>query len=66
MPLALDDLIQQTVHLHRSGGHGTHLPHDSSMQNSMKKRAISAMRVDSSITIIPPEPMIEPRRVSDS
>ena len=46
--------------------HGTHLPHDSSMQNSMKKRAISGMRVDSSMTIIPPEPMMEPRRVSDS
>src|ERR1019366_2338152 len=45
---------------------GTHLPHDSSMQNSMKYLATSGMRVDSSITIMPPEPMIEPRRVSDS
>ncbi len=41
---------------------GMHLPHDSSMQNSMKNRATSTMLVSSSITIMPPEPMIEPSR----
>jgi hypothetical protein len=46
--------------------HGTHLPHDSLMQNSMKNRATSTMFVSSSITIMPPEPMIDPRRVSES
>src|ERR1017187_5079630 len=45
---------------------GTHLPQDSSMQNSMKKRAISTMFVVWSITIMPPEPMIEPSLPSDS
>ena len=39
---------------------GMHLPHDSSMQNSMKYRATSTMLVVSSMTIMPPEPMIEP------
>ena len=39
---------------------GMHLPHDSVMQNSMKKRATLTMQEVSSITIMPPEPMIEP------
>ena len=39
---------------------GMHLPQDSSMQNSMKKRATSTMQEVSSITIMPPDPMIEP------
>ena len=45
---------------------GMHLPHDSSMQNSMKKRATSTMLVVWSMTIMPPEPMIEPSCASDS
>src|ERR1035437_3199683 len=45
---------------------GMHLPQDSSMQNSMKKRATSTMHEDSSMTIRPPEPMMEPMRASDS
>ena len=36
------------------------------MQNSMKNRAISTMFVWSSMTIMPPEPMIEPSLPSDS
>jgi len=32
----------------------------------MKKRATSTMSVSWSMTIMPPEPMIEPRRVNDS
>ena len=36
------------------------------MQNSMKKRATSTMQEDSSMTIRPPEPMMEPMRASDS
>jgi hypothetical protein len=39
---------------------GTHLPQDSSMQNSMKNRATSGMQEPSSMTIKPPEPMMEP------
>ncbi len=36
------------------------------MQNSMKYRATSTMHEVSSITIMPPEPMIEPTCASDS
>jgi hypothetical protein len=36
------------------------------MQNSMKKRATSTMQVVSSMTIMPPEPMMEPSLPSDS
>ena len=39
---------------------GMHLPQDSVMQNSMKKRATLTMQEVSSITIMPPEPMMEP------
>ena len=46
--------------------HGTHLPHDSSRQKSMKYFATSTMQLVSSMTIIPPEPMNEPTAVSDS
>ena len=53
-------LREQLVHLHGAGAAGMHLPHDSSMQNSMKNRATSTMHAVSSITIMPPEPMIEP------
>ena len=45
---------------------GMHLPHDSSRQNSMKYRATSTMQDVSSMTIMPPEPMIEPSSMSDS
>ena len=45
---------------------GIHLPQDSSLQNSMKKRAISTMQDDVSITINPPEPIIEPMLCSES
>ncbi len=40
--------------------HGTHLPHDSSRQKSMKYLATLTMQLVSSMTIIPPEPMNEP------
>ena len=46
--------------------HGMHLPQDSSRQKSMKYRATSTMQEVSSITIIPPDPMMEPTRLSDS
>ena len=36
------------------------------MQKSMKKRATSTMLDVSSMTIMPPEPMIEPTEASDS
>ena len=45
---------------------GTHLPQDSSMQNSMKNRATSTMLEASSITMRPPEPMIDPTPARDS
>ena len=45
---------------------GVHLPQDSSWVNSMKKRAISTMQVSSSMTIMPPEPIIEPAWIRDS
>jgi hypothetical protein len=45
---------------------GTHLPQDSSRQNSMKYLATSTMQDVSSITMRPPEPMIEPTLASDS
>ena len=40
--------------------HGRHLPQDSSRQKSMKNLATSTMQAVSSMTIMPPEPMIEP------
>src|SRR5512143_3931572 len=40
--------------------HGTHLPQDSSSVNSRKNFAMAGMQVSSSITTIPPEPMIAP------
>src|SRR4051812_12831015 len=40
--------------------HGMHLPHDSVMQNSMKNRATLTMQDVSSMTIMPPEPIIAP------
>src|SRR4030042_200368 len=46
--------------------HGTHLPHDSSARKSRKYLATSTIQVSSSITIIPPEPIIEPALVSSS
>ncbi|MBA7569589.1 hypothetical protein ES708_11330 [subsurface metagenome] len=45
---------------------GTHLPHDSPLRNSIKYLAISTIQVSSSITIMPPEPIIEPSLVSSS
>ncbi len=45
---------------------GVHLPQDSSTVNSRKKRAIFTMQVSSSMMIMPPEPIIEPRALSDS
>ena len=37
-----------------------HLPQDSSLRKFMKYLATSTMQVFSSMTIMPPEPMIEP------
>ena len=45
---------------------GMHLPQDSVMQNSMKKRATLTMHEVSSMTIMPPEPIIDPTWISDS
>jgi len=45
---------------------GMHLPQDSVMQNSMKNRATLTMHEVSSITIIPPDPIIDPAPISDS
>ena len=39
---------------------GVHLPQDSSTVKSRKKRAMSTIQLSSSITIRPPEPIIEP------
>src|ERR1039457_4067685 len=46
--------------------HGMHLPQDSLMQNSMKYLATSTMQDVSSMTIMPPEPMMEPILARDS
>ena len=46
--------------------HGTHLPHDSSCVKSRKKRATSTMQESSSMTIMPPLPIMEPAAASDS
>ena len=45
---------------------GTHLPHDSSVRNSIKYRATSTMQVSSSMTIMPPDPIMDPASVSSS
>src|SRR5208283_2252003 len=45
---------------------GTHLPHDSSVRKSRKYLATSTIQVSSSMTIIPPDPIIEPALVSSS
>ncbi len=42
---------------------GMHLPQDSSTLKSRKKRAISTMQLSSSMTIMPPEPIIEPMAI---
>src|SRR4030042_6566214 len=39
---------------------GTHLPHDSSVRNFTKYLAMSTMQLSSSMTIMPPEPIIDP------
>src|SRR5208283_5736441 len=46
--------------------HGTHLPHDSDLVNSRKYLAMFTMQLLLSRTIMPPEPTMEPTRVSDS
>ncbi len=46
--------------------HGGHLPQDSSTVNSRKNFAMSTMQLSSSMTIRPPEPIIEPIAVSVS
>ena len=45
---------------------GTHLPQDSSARKSRKYRATSTMQVSSSMTIMPPEPIIAPALASSS
>ena len=42
---------------------GAHLPQDSSTVNSRKNLAMSTMQVSSSMTIMPPEPIIEPAAI---
>ncbi len=56
---AAADARQQGKHL-RACAAGMHLPHDSVMQNSTKKRATLTMHEVSSITIIPPELIMDP------
>jgi len=46
--------------------HGRHLPQDSSIRKWMKYLATSTMQESSSMTIMPPEPIIEPAFVSSS
>ena len=46
--------------------HGGHLPHDSSTVKSRKNLARSTIHVCSSITIRPPDPIIEPSFVRES
>src|SRR4030067_1407776 len=46
--------------------HGTHFPHDSSVVKFRKNLAISTMHDSSSITTMPPEPMIAPTAASVS
>ncbi len=41
---------------------GAHLPQDSDWVKLRKKRAISTMQLFSSITTMPPEPMMAPMR----
>ena len=43
-----------------------HFPQDSSLRKFMKYLATSTMQVSSSMTIMPPEPMIEPAWASES
>jgi len=45
---------------------GVHLPHDSFSVKLRKYRAMSTMHESSSMTIIPPEPMMEPTFASSS
>jgi hypothetical protein len=45
--------------------HGTHFPHDSVLQKSAKDRATSTIHDESSLKIMPPEPMIEPTFAGD-
>ena len=42
---------------------GVHLPQDSSTVNSRKNLAMSTMQVSSSMTIRPPEPIMEPMAI---
>src|SRR3990172_8451975 len=46
--------------------HGGHFPHDSDCVNERKNFATSTMQVSSSITTIPPEPIMEPTETSES
>jgi hypothetical protein len=61
------DLGEQGVHLvgARPAGH-TFAARLDSMQNSMKYLATSTMHEVSSMTIMPPEPMMEPTFMSES
>src|SRR5664280_190049 len=45
---------------------GAHLPQDSSDRKFRKYLAVSTMQVSSSITIMPPDPIIEPALASSS
>ena len=42
---------------------GVHLPQDSSTVKSRKNRAMSTMQLSSSMTIRPPEPIMEPMAI---
>ena len=65
-PLPSTILFRISRSARRPSLQGRHLPHDSSLRKSMKYRATSTMQVSSSITIMPPEPIIEPASVSAS
>jgi hypothetical protein len=60
LSLALSDAIQDFKHALGSDSAGGHLPQDSSTVKSRKNLAISTIQLSSSMTIKPPEPIIEP------
>ncbi len=65
-PLPSEISVMISSILSRPSRHGTHLPQDSSVRKCVKYLATSTMQVSSSMTIIPPEPIIEPASVSRS
>src|SRR5208282_583492 len=59
-PFPSEILVRTSSRASLPSRHALHLPQDSSLVNWMKNFETSTMQVSSSITIIPPEPIIEP------